>query len=267
MQPLARAPRALLASLTGIVFDVDDTITRDGRLEARALQAMWMLYDRGLRLIAVTGRPLGFCDAIAQMWPVHLAVGENGAGWVWREGKRLVEGYFDDETTRGHQRALLERIATRVRSEMPDVAYAADQHSRRCDLAFDVGETTTLPEARIAELVACIEAEGARASVSSVHAHAIAGTWDKAQGVVQAARAVLGLDLEDPTERVRHLFVGDSGNDAAAFEFFEVTVGVRNVEDHLARLPRPPRFVTAADRGEGFAELASAILEARAIVD
>ena len=33
-------------------------------------------------------------------------------------------------------------------------------------------------------------------------------------------------------------------------------------EEHLARLPSPPRFVTRADRGRGFAELARVLLAA-----
>lgn len=263
MESLACIPHVELESIEGIVFDIDDTVTRDGRLETPALEAMWALYRAGRTVVAVTGRPLGFCDAIAQMWPVHLAVGENGAGWVHRAGARLEEGYFDPEPVRLEQRRMLDRVASRVAVELPEVRLAGDHRSRRCDLAFDVGESVRLPPATVQRLVTTIEACGARATVSSVHAHAIPGAWDKAKGVVRAAAAVLAIDLADPETRRRFVFVGDSGNDAAAFAFFDLSVGVRNVEAHVAELPVPPRFVTPSDRGLGFAELARAILDAR----
>lgn len=260
MKPLAQALDEL-AHVGTVVFDIDDTVTRAGRLERVAFDAMWRLHDAGVRLVAVTGRPLGWADVVARQWPVVLAVGENGAGWVHRRDGRVREGYFHDARTRVAQAAVAERILARVRAEMPRIALASDQRARRCDLAFDVAEEVALPAADVARLVALIESEGARAPVSSVHAHALVGDWDKARGVVAAADDALGETLEAPCDG--WLFVGDSENDAAAFELFELSVGVANVREHLPRLLTPPRLVTERDRGEGFAELADAILLAR----
>lgn len=262
MQPLARMPRAILSRFEGVVFDVDDTVTRDGRLERDAFDAMWRLRDAGLRLVAVTGRPLGWCDVLARMWPVDVAVGENGAGWVWVDAShRLRHGYFADAEARKEHAERLARVRERVGRELPAVAPTGDLWARRCEIAFDVGEEVTLDRAIVAQLVACIEAEGARSMVSTVHAHAIPGPWDKAQGVVRAAREALAVDLT--ARRDRWVFIGDSGNDAAAFAWFEHTVGVANVRASLDRLPTPPVWVTEADRGSGFAELADRILHAR----
>ncbi|MFW5876650.1 MAG: HAD-IIB family hydrolase [Myxococcota bacterium] len=262
MQPLARMPHAILARLEGVVFDVDDTVTRDGRLERVAFDAMWRLHEAGLRLGAVTGRPLGWCDVLARMWPVDVAVGENGAGWVWVDADhRLRHGYFADADTRQEQARCLERVRERVARELPSVAPTADLPARRCEVAFDVGEAARLDRATVDRLVACIEAEGARSMVSTVHAHAIPGAWDKAQGVARAAREVLELDLA--ANRDRWVFIGDSGNDAAAFAWFEHTVGVANVRGSLDRLSTHPVWVTEADRGGGFAELADRIVHAR----
>jgi hydroxymethylpyrimidine pyrophosphatase-like HAD family hydrolase len=72
---------------------------------------------------------------------------------------------------------------------------------------------------------------------------------------------VLGQDLD--AERERWLFVGDSGNDAAAFAHFPLSAGVANVASHLSALPVPPRFVSQADRGRGFAEIAEQLLGLR----
>lgn len=260
MRPLVELADAKLAGLVGLVFDVDDTVTRDGRLEADAFVAMWRLREAGVQLVAVTGRPLGWVDVIARHWPVSFAVGENGAGWVSVRGAKVTEGYFDDEEARRRQRQLLERIEREVAASFDDVRLANDQRARRCDLAFDVGESVRLPASRVEQLVALIEAVGARSSVSSVHAHAIPGEWDKDIGVDHAATALFGSALD----RERWLFVGDSGNDAAAFAGFPLSVGVANVMDHLEHLPSAPSFVTEADRGRGFRELADRVLAARA---
>ena len=84
LRPLSELDAPACAGVEGVLFDVDDTVTKDGRLERVAYDALWALRDAGLRLVAVTGRPLGWVDVLARHWPVDLAIGENGAGWVWR---------------------------------------------------------------------------------------------------------------------------------------------------------------------------------------
>lgn len=259
MRPLEDLAPSALASLEGVIFDVDDTLTTHGRLHVEALDALWALHRSGLRLAALTGRPLGWADVMASMWPIDLAIGENGAGWSRREGGALAFGYFDDEATRAEQATLLRAVREAVARELPEVRIACDQAARRCDLAFDVGEGARLPPELVARLVALIESQGARALVSSVHAHVIPGAWDKATGARRAIHDSFEVEL-DPS---RWLFVGDSGNDAAAFAAFKLTVGVANVSEHLERLPVPPRWITREARGAGFAELARHILAAR----
>jgi HAD superfamily hydrolase (TIGR01484 family) len=254
VRPVAELP---CEGARGVVFDVDDTVTRDGVLEPEAFAALCALRARGMLAIAVTGRPLGWADGIAALWPVSAAVGENGAGWAFRRAGAIEVGWFDDAEARAAQAQQLARVRAAVADAMPDVMVASDQPARRCDLAFDVGERARLDAAHVRALAALIAREGARSMVSSVHAHAIPGAWDKARGVVRAA-AALGLD--EAQARRELVFVGDSGNDAAAFAFFERTVGVANVRAHLDRLPVPPRFVTAQDRGRGFAELVRHLL-------
>lgn len=261
MRPLDELGADACRRLVGVAFDIDDTVTRGGRLELPAFEAMHALADAALHLVAVTGRPLGWADVVALHWPVDAAVGENGAGWVWRTGGMLREGYFEPEEERRSYAELFERVRRRVGAELPHVRETSDQRARRCDLAFDVGEAVTLPPRDIDALVAIIEAEGARSSVSSVHAHAIPGDWDKARGIVRAVRDALGIEVED--DPGRWLFIGDSANDAAAFDFFPFSIGVSNVRDHLERLTVRPKFVTGEDRGRGFAEMARHVLRAR----
>jgi len=261
MQPIAQLDAELARDLAGVVFDVDDTLTRAGRLEHHAYTALWDLREAGLLLLAVTGRPLGFAEVIARTWPVDVAVGENGAGFVRVTEQAVQLGYHAPEAERARHAALLAHVRERVAREAPFAQLADDCWARRCDVAWDVGERVQLSAAQIQNLRQIIEAEGARCLVSSVHAHALVGDYDKATGALLAGREALGRDLA--SERARFLFVGDSGNDAAAFSFFPVSAGVANVRAHLGALPCPPRFVSQADRGRGFAEIAAHVLALR----
>jgi len=262
MRPIAELPPEVCRRLRGVVFDVDDTLTDHGQLTEVAYGALWALARRGLDLVAVTGRPLGWCDVFARQWPIAAAVGENGGGWIFRHGRQVQEGYFDDEATRAEQRRRLEALEGHARAAIPGLRLASDQPQRRVDLAFDVAEETALEAAALTRLVALIEAAGARALVSSVHAHAYFGDHDKARGAARAIAAALGRDLDG--ERDCWLFVGDSGNDAAAFAYFPVSAAVGNVRAHLPRLPVPPAFVADEERGRGFASIATAVLRSRA---
>ena len=261
MTPLEEVDSDVLSPIEGLIFDVDDTLTTHGRLTAGAYESLCLLSEAGLTLVAVTGRPLGWTDAMASSWPVDVAVGENGAGWTYRRGRSLATGYFDDASTRRAQAERLSAIRAAVAVEHPSVREASDHEARRCDLAFDIGEQAKLSTSAIEALARTIERGGARVLVSSVHAHAVPGAWDKAVGVQRAVADA--LDRELTAELDRWVFAGDSGNDAAAFASFEKTVGVANVREHLDRLPVPPRWITRAARGEGFTELARALLHAR----
>lgn len=245
----------------GVIFDIDDTVTRKGILEPEAYAGIHRLANAGFELAAVTGRPLGWIDVLARLWPVRVAVGENGAGWAWVDAAGLHEGYFCEESERAEQAGLLRRVRAEAAAKMPHVRTTNDDRHRRCDLAFDIGEAASLSRADIDALVELIEGLGARSSVSTVHAHAAPGPWDKAEGVARALREVLGVDIA--AELDRWVFVGDSGNDAAAFARFPKSVGVANVRSHLDRLPTPPRYVTDSDRGRGFAELAAHLVDHR----
>jgi HAD superfamily hydrolase (TIGR01484 family) len=261
LRPIAEIDERSCQQLLGVVFDVDDTLTRGGRVERVAYDALWRLRDAGLLLVAVTGRPLGFAEIIARTWPVDIAVGENGAGYLRVHDHQLRAGFFHDAAERKHQREILERVRTRIAHEAPWAELTDDSWGRRCDIAYDVAERAALPSERVDVLRALIAEEGARSVVSSVHIHAMVGDYDKAQGVVHACRSELGHDPGQ--DRSRWLFVGDSGNDAPAFSYFPLSAGVANVRDHLAMLPTPPAFVSQADRGAGFAEIATTILERR----
>ncbi len=62
--------------------DIDDTLTSHGAITPDALQALAELKAAGLTVIAITGRPMGWCEpfmAGLRRWPVDAMVAENGA--------------------------------------------------------------------------------------------------------------------------------------------------------------------------------------------
>ena len=79
MLPLAALPQLICSGIRGVFTDIDDTLSTHGKITALAYAAMERLHDAGLMVIPVTGRPAGWCDHIARMWPVGAVVGENGA--------------------------------------------------------------------------------------------------------------------------------------------------------------------------------------------
>ena len=74
MTPLAALPADAARGLTGLLFDLDDTVLTHGMLTKSAYDALWRLHESGLRLVAVTGRPSGWGEVIARQWPIDGAV-------------------------------------------------------------------------------------------------------------------------------------------------------------------------------------------------
>ena len=63
MQPLSSYTKPY-GGVRFLLTDIDDTITAGGKLGASAYSALWRLYDAGVKVIPVTGRPAGWCDMI-----------------------------------------------------------------------------------------------------------------------------------------------------------------------------------------------------------
>jgi HAD superfamily hydrolase (TIGR01484 family) len=263
-QPLAGWPPADRRRVDIVLTDIDDTLTRHGRLPAIAYMAMEELARAGLKVVPITGRPAGWCDHIARMWPVEGVVGENGAFWFRHDpaAGRLVRRFLIDAPARRANRARLDALALRILAEVPGCALASDQLYREADLAIDFCEDVPpLPDAAVARIVALFEAAGCTAKVSSIHVNGWFGAYDKLAMTRLFLREALGIDLDaDPG---RFVFVGDSPNDQPMFAFFANSVGVGNLRRFLPSLATPPRWLTEAEGGHGFAELARQLLDAR----
>ncbi len=264
MRPIADFPPEGRRRMRGVFFDIDDTLTTAGKLTAEAYSALARLSRGGFVCVPITGRPAGWCDHIARMWPVDAVVGENGAFYFRYLAKErgMVRRFFLDADQRANHRQRLDRVRERILAGVPGAAVAADQAYREADLAIDFCEDVPrLPPERIERIVEIFRSEGAVAKVSSNHVNGWFGNYDKVTMTRILMAEAFGVDLD--AEKDRYAFIGDSPNDSPMFAYFANAVGVANVRNFADRLEAAPAYVTGHDAGAGFAEFAEALLSVR----
>jgi HAD superfamily hydrolase (TIGR01484 family) len=272
MQALQNWPPGARRRIIGVLTDIDDTLTTHGAITPDALAALGALKAAGLHVIAVTGRPVGWSQDFALDWPLDAVVAENGAVALLsspntlqrlQDGRRqLSKLYQQDEVTRHTHYARMQQVAQRVMREVPGAVLSQDSPGRETDIAIDHSEFVHLPPSAIAQAVQIMRSEGMNASVSSIHINGWFGAHNKLEGARWIVRELLGRDLN--AEMERWVYVGDSTNDQLMFEAFDHSIGVANVRRFEAQLSHNPRYITDGERGAGFAEVAAALLAARA---
>lgn len=265
MRPLSDLPDAVLASVTTVFTDIDDTLTTEGQLPAAAYEALERLNAAGLAIVPITGRPAGWCDMIARFWPVAGIVGENGAFYFSyrRDQRKMVQRFFASDEERRANRFRLSALREVILREVPGTGIASDQLYREADLAIDVCEDVpALPKAAVDRVLALFAEAGAVAKLSSIHVNGWFGDYDKLSMSRIFAADMLDIDLDADKHRI--VFVGDSPNDASMFEFFPNSCGVANVLEFANGSVSLPKYVASGLGGAGFVEVANRLLEARA---
>lgn len=261
---IKKLPATVARNLMGVFFDIDDTFSTRGRIHASAYQSLWKLKQSGLRVVPITGRPAGWCDHIARMWPVDGVVGENGALYFWFDEKerKLKKRFLDPEGPRAEKRKRLARIKEEILDSVPGSAVASDQLYRETDLAIDYCEDVkSLDREAVDRICEIFKRHGAKCKVSSIHVNGWFGDYDKLAMTKAFVRERWGLETE--ANRDRFLFCGDSPNDEPMFQYFPVTAGVKNVLRFADRMEYLPSFVASREGGEGFAEIAEVLLQKR----
>jgi hydroxymethylpyrimidine pyrophosphatase-like HAD family hydrolase len=299
LRSLSDLPLARLARLRGVLTDIDDTLTRDSAIEPEALAALHALAAEGVPVIAITGRPAGWSEPMVRGWPVLAIVAENGAVMLRRGPKEshgpgrepgepqvmphfqsqlqshfhsqlqpqgpggpqvaLRVDYTVDAATRAANWQRLKACAADIVAHIPGAMQARDSGGRLTDIAIDHSEFTQLDQATIAAVVTTMRAHGLTATVSSIHINGWIGEHNKLSAAKWAVQACLGIDFVADD----WLYIGDSTNDQLMFEHLPLTVGVANVARFVPVMAALPAWVTRAERGRGFAELAAALLRAR----
>ncbi|MGQ2979357.1 MAG: HAD-IIB family hydrolase [Polaromonas sp.] len=271
MQELSTWPASERRAITGVFTDIDDTLTTEGAITADALQALADLKAAGLQVIPITGRPVGWSEPFALVWPVDAIVAENGAVALTssRNGLQpmpdgqgvLSKTYQQDEATRLSNYARMQQVAARVVREVAGAVISQDSAGRETDIAIDHSEFAHLPPAAIAQAVEIMRSEGMNATVSSIHINGWYGAHNKLAGARWIVRKLFGRKLD--AEMANWVYVGDSTNDQLMFETFPHSVGVANIARFVPELTHLPRYITRGERGAGFAEVAAALLAAR----
>ena len=279
MQPLSTWPLADRRQIIGVFTDIDDTLTTDGAITADALAALTDLADAGLHVIPITGRPVGWSVPFAQgdaasgvaPWPVDAIVAENGSVALFKDKKGtlptscidslLLKVYQQDGATRIRNFARMQQVALRVLREVPGAQLSQDSAGRETDIAIDHSEFTHLSAEKIAQAIQIMQSEGMNATVSSIHINGWFGAHNKLSGARWIVRERFGRALD--AEIDKWVYVGDSTNDQLMFAHFPHSIGVANIRRFEAQLAHKPRYITVGERGAGFAEVTTAIAEAR----
>ena len=261
MKPIKNFPREKSSAITYLLTDIDDTITHEGKIPACAFQAMEDLDKAGIKVIPITGRPAGWCDHIARMWPVKAVVGENGAFYFVYDDhkKKMIRRYFKTAQERRQDKKKLEVIKQEILKSIPGCVVSADQPYREADLAIDFAEDVPpLSQEKIDRIVTLFEQNGATAKVSSIHVNGWFGSYDKLSMTKILFREVLKTDLDSIKKNI--IFIGDSPNDEPMFEYFPNAVGVANVLEFKDRLSFKPAWITEGKGGIGFAQMAEILI-------
>ncbi|HUQ76362.1 MAG TPA: HAD-IIB family hydrolase [Burkholderiales bacterium] len=247
--------------IRAVLFDIDETLTTSGKLTAEAYGALEALKKSGKRTVAVTGRPAGWCDHIARMWPVDAVIGENGAFYFAFTDHRLQKRYRETAEVRERNRRRLAEVGQAVLVAVPGCALASDQSYRETDLAIDYCEDVRPLPLEAAERIAQqMRSAGLHAKLSSIHVNGWFGDYDKLATAHQLFRELFDVELH--AARAEVAYIGDSPNDAPMFEFFPHSIGVANVQRFAGRLPAAPKYLAGASSGAGFAEIAAHLLQA-----
>lgn len=264
MELFDACPADALARVRYWLTDIDDTLTDEGRMGADAYAALWRLHDAGIAVIPVTGRPAGWCDMIARLWPVAAIVGENGAFWMrYDETRRkMFQSHWQNPEERRATRAKLDALRETILTQVPGAGIASDQAFRFADLAVDFCEDVApLPDSAVETILRLFHEAGATAKVSSIHVNGWFGEWDKLSMTRRLFQEAFDLDLEAHKDQV--LFTGDSPNDQSMFGYFPLSIGVANVADFADRMETLPAYVTRGRGGSGFAEAVTRFLSLR----
>jgi len=263
--PIQTFPPEIAKSLLGIFFDIDDTFTTHGKIRPEPFQALWSLKDAGLRVVPITGRPAGWCDHIARMWPVDGVVGENGALTFWydEQERKVQRRYMDPDPVRAENRRRLAAVRDEILRAVPGAAVSGDQPYREADLAIDFCEDVVrLPWEAVKGICDIFDKHGATNKVSSIHVNGWFGAYNKLGMTKRFAHERWGLQLDDCRERF--IFCGDSPNDEPMFEYFPYAAGVGNLLNFADQIEHLPAFIANEEGGKGFAEIAGTILGGRA---
>ncbi|MFQ3282772.1 HAD-IIB family hydrolase [Reinekea sp.] len=246
-------------SVDWVLTDVDDTLTWNGKLPPESLIALNDLQQAGIKVVAVTGACAGWCDHIAQLWPVDAVLGENGAFILEKkDGYLTLQANLPLDSLKQQQDKLKLEVLE-ILEDYPDLKLTLDQSYRLCEVSIDIGQNRPkVNDDIVDEITNKIQELGAHATASSIHINAWYGEHSKK---ATSLRYLKENGLTDAEIVTRCCYVGDSLNDQYMFATLPKSVGVANIAHYWEKLSTPPPFVMSKPGGYGFSEFAKQLLQ------
>ncbi len=232
-----------------VISDVDDTITKNGKLYPNALQSLWKLKRMGKMIVLLTGGSAGWADVYIRQWPVDAVIAEGGAvilahgkaGNIVYKFNPMIDPMFPKK-----KESLMKLTA--------GLQLSSDQFARLYDIAYDKKQLT--PE-EAKTLKGMVQAAGGHWSESSIHINVSFGSFSKRSALLFFLDALFDISAERVKEK--GIYLGDSLNDEELFAFMPLSVGMRSVEDNRSSFQFLPKYITSGYGGDGFSEVARSL--------
>ncbi len=231
-----------------IITDVDDTITKNGKLLPHALEALYKLKADGRTIVLLTGGSAGWGDAYIRQWPVDAVIAESGAVFLGysRGGEitSIINPAIDKDKVLKERRRLMEYTSA--------YPFSSDQFARVFDIAYDKKKMSGAEKKALKNILTLF---GASSAESSIHINAWFGSYNKKNALKYFLPNALGITEEEYLEK--GMYIGDSLNDEPLFEYFPLSVGMHTVEDMRSSFKGLPTYISQYDGGDGFFEVAA----------
>lgn len=234
-----------------VISDVDDTITKHGKLYPSILAALWRLKAARKSIYLVTGGSVGWADCYLRQWPVDGVIAESGAIMVCYSKDREIAHVINPSI---NQREVMQKRSSLIR-ETRGLTFSSDQSARDFDVAY---EKSTLNEVERKVLKNKILSLGGHFAESSIHINAWFGEYNKQNSVKDFFSEFYRVSEEELLSS--SLYVGDSYNDQELFGYIPMSIGVHSVEEERNKFTTLPLYITHGGSGDGFVEVADALV-------
>ena len=256
MQSLSAMSVESALRIKALLFDLDGTFVSNDTLLSRTYGSLEKTKNLGIKTIAVTGRPAGWCDLMARWWPIDSVIGENGAFSYSKVNDRIVRSTYHDSVSYPEYQQKLQSLFEDLLVKYNYLKLASDQPFRHWDLAIDIAEESEVPLEVALDIVRMCQEKGARAAISNIHVNIWFGDYNKEN---------MSLKVLNDFELTKNdgVYIGDSPNDSPMFGCFPLSIGVSSVTNYKDIMDNLPNYVTKASGADGFAELVEFISSTR----